>query len=132
MEELVPVIAIIMSLGIPMLVIIGATQSYINKKNRETEIKRLLIENNIDAERAKMLIEETKPHENKYANLRNGAFFLGVGLGTLANHFFIHGDMMVMVFTIAGFIGLSLLVAFVVEYKMRQREKANENSMEQP
>lgn len=130
MEELVPVIAVIMSLGIPMLVIIGATQSYINKKNRETEIKRLIIENNIDVERAKMLIEETKPNENKYANLRNGAFFLGVGLGTLTNHFFIHGDMIVMVLTIAGFIGLSLLAAFVVEYKMRQRDEARFNETE--
>ncbi|MGM9713756.1 MAG: DUF6249 domain-containing protein [Prevotella sp.] len=130
MSELIPIIAIIMSLAIPMLVIIGATQSIINKKNREAEIKRLIIENNIDAERAKLLIEEIKPRENKYNGLRAGAMFLGVGLGTLANHFFIHGDMVTMVFVIAGFVGLSLLVAFVVEYKLRQGDDANGNDAE--
>ena len=130
MCELIPLIAIIMSLAIPMVVIIAATQTSINKKNREADIKRLIVENNIDIERAKLLIEETKPHDKKYASLRKGAFFLGVGLGTLANHFLIHGDMIVMVLTIAGFIGLSLLAAFVVEYKMRQRDEARFNETE--
>lgn len=130
MCELIPLIAIIMSLAIPMVVIIAATQTSINKKNREADIKRLIVENNIDIERAKLLIEETKPHDKKYDSLRAGALFLGVGLGTLANHFLIHGDMIVMVFTIAGFIGLSLLAAFVVEYKMRQRDEARFNETE--
>lgn len=130
MGEIIPLIAIIMSLAIPMVVIIAATQTSINKKNREAEIKRLIVENNIDIERAKLLIEETKPHDKKYDSLRAGALFLGVGLGTLANHFLIHGDMIVMVLTIAGFIGLSLLAAFVVEYKMRQRDEARFNETE--
>ena len=130
MGEIIPLIAIIMSLAIPMVVIIAATQTSINKKNREADIKRLIVENNIDIERAKLLIEETKPHDKKYDSLRAGAFFLGVGLGTLANHFLIHGDMIVMVLTIAGFIGLSLLAAFVVEYKMRQRDEARLNETE--
>lgn len=130
MCELIPLTAIIMSLAIPMVVIIAATQTSINKKNREADIKRLIVENNIDIERAKLLIEETKPHDKKYGSLRAGALFLGVGLGTLANHFLIHGDMIVMVFTIAGFIGLSLLAAFVVEYKMRQRDEARFNETE--
>lgn len=130
MCELIPLIAIIMSLAIPMVVIIAATQTSINKKNREADIKRLIVENNIDIERAKLLIEETKPHDKKYDSLRAGALFLGVGLGTLANHFLIHGDMIVMVLTIAGFIGLSLLAAFVVEYKMRQRDEARFNETE--
>ena len=130
MGEIIPLIAIIMSLAIPMVVIIAATQTSINKKNREADIKRLIVENNIDIERAKLLIEETKPHDKKYDSLRAGALFLGVGLGTLANHFLIHGDMIVMVFTIAGFIGLSLLAAFVVEYKMRQRDEARFNETE--
>ena len=130
MGEIIPLIAIIMSLAIPMVVIIAATQTSINKKNREADIKRLIVENNIDIERAKLLIEETKPHDKKYDSLRNVAFFLGVGLGTLANHFLIHGDMIVMVLTIAGFIGLSLLAAFVVEYKMRQRDEARFNETE--
>ena len=130
MGEIIPLTAIIMSLAIPMVVIIAATQTSINKKNREADIKRLIVENNIDIERAKLLIEETKPHDKKYDSLRNGAFLLGVGLGTLANHFLIHGDMIVMVLTIAGFIGLSLLAAFVVEYKMRQRDEARFNETE--
>ena len=130
MDEIIPLTAIIMSLAIPMVVIIAATQTSINKKNREADIKRLIVENNIDIERAKLLIEETKPHDKKYDSLRAGALFLGVGLGTLANHFLIHGDMIVMVLTIAGFIGLSLLAAFVVEYKMRQRDEARFNETE--
>ena len=130
MGEIIPLIAIIMSLAIPMVVIIAATQTSINKKNREADIKRLIVENNIDIERAKLLIEEVKPKDKKYDSLRAGALFLGVGLGTLANHFLIHGDMIVMVLTIAGFIGLSLLAAFVVEYKMRQRDEARFNETE--
>ena len=63
MGEIIPLIAIIMSLAIPMVVIIAATQTSINKKNREAEIKRLIVENNIDIERAKLLIEEVKPKE---------------------------------------------------------------------
>ena len=48
MCEIIPLIAIIMSLAIPIVVIIAATQTSINKKNREAEIKRLIVENNID------------------------------------------------------------------------------------
>ena len=130
MGEIIPLIAIIMSLAIPMVVIIAVTQTSINKKNREADIKRLIVENNIDIERAKLLIEETKPHDKKYDSLRNGAFFLGVGLGTLANHFWVHGDTYILLATITGFVGLLLLIAFVVETKMRQREKAQANDVE--
>ena len=130
MGEIIPLIAIIMPLAIPMVVIMVATQKSFNKKTREADIKRLIVQNNIDIERAKLLIEQTKPHDKTSDSLRNGAFFLGVGLGTLANHFLIHGDMIVMVLTIAGFIGLSLLAAFVVEYKMRQRDEARFNETE--
>ena len=130
MCELIPLIAIIMSLAIPMVVIIAATQTSINKKNREADIKRLIVENNIDIERAKLLIEEVKPKEQVYTSLRIGALFLGIGIGSLVNQFWVHGDTYILLATVTGFVGLLLLIAFVVETKMRQREKAQANDVE--
>ena len=130
MGEIIPLIAIIMSLAIPMVVIIAATQTSINKKNREADIKRLIVENNIDIERAKLLIEEVKPKEQAYTSLRIGALFLGIGIGSLVNQFWVHGDTYILLATITGFVGFLLLIAFVVETKMRQREKAQANEVE--
>lgn len=131
MEELlVPLAAIIMSLGIPMVVIIAATQASINKKNRDAEIRRLLIENNIDMERAQLLLKETKPKSNVYNSLRGGAALLGMGIGALVNYLWIDAPLFYSIVFIVGFMGLFILFAFIIEYKMRQKEKDSIRQLE--
>lgn len=131
MEELlVPLAAIIMSLGIPMVVIIAATQASINKKNRDAEIRRLLIENNIDMERARLLLKETKPKSNVYNSLRGGAALLGMGIGALVNYLWIDVPLFYSIVFIVGFMGLFILFAFIIEYKMRQKEKDSIRQLE--
>ena len=56
--ELEGVLAIVLSLTIPIVAIIFGSIIAIRKKQSETELRKLLIENHTDLETAKALIEE--------------------------------------------------------------------------
>ena len=73
--------AIFMSLLIPIVAIAFGCWTVINKKNRDKDIRRLLIENDIDIERAKLLIDDVEKKGNKYSYLRTGLIAVGMGLG---------------------------------------------------
>ena len=47
------VLAVFLSLSIPIVAIISGIVMGIKKKNRETELRKFIIENNVDAERVK-------------------------------------------------------------------------------
>ena len=68
-EELTGMVAIICSLGIPVIAIICVTIKSIKKRNAEKEIRKLIIENNTDIEVAKQLIDEPERKTNKYVTV---------------------------------------------------------------
>ena len=126
--ELEGVLAIVLSLTIPIVAIIFGSIIAIRKKQSETELRRLLIEHNTDIETAKALIEEKEKKSNKYSSLRWACILIGLGIGAFAD--FLLGlnsvDGIYFWIIIAFGIGLGLLVSFFVELKLQKNEVREE------
>ena len=77
-----PLMAVILSLGIPIVVIIMVFLKKMKKNQQEKEIRQLIIENKTDPETAKLLIDEPKkapkPGTIDVGNLRFACMLLGV------------------------------------------------------
>ena len=122
--ELEGIIAIVLSLSIPIVAIIFGAIMSIRKKQSETELRKLLIEHNTDLETAKALIEEKEKKPNKYSSLRWACILIGLGIGAFAD--FLLGlepkHNIYFWLVIAFGIGLGLLVSFIFEYKLQEKE----------
>lgn len=130
MEDLAGVLAVFMSLAIPIVVIIFGCMAAMNKKNREVELRKVLIENNVDMERAKLLIAEQEKKDNKFAYLRGGLMMLGLGLGTLVDYILgVYRSNIYFWLIIAVGVGIGMLVSFFVEMKLSKKEKPGDTQL---
>lgn len=117
----IPVVAIIMSMLIPIVGIIFGCMMAIRQKQSDTELRRLLIENKTDIETAKAIMAEQEKKSDKYTSLRAACVLIGVGLGALADYLFnIQGIFFWLV--IAFGVGIGLLASFIAEQKLQERE----------
>lgn len=127
MDGLVEVLAVTLSLGIPIIAIIAMVIKKVKKSDNDREIRRLIIENHTDLEIAKHLIEEPEKKEGSdpYSALRWGCVLIGLGLGALAAYLLkLHPDTSNKVFfwvMLAFGCGLGLLCSFIIEYKLQRR-----------
>ena len=125
--ELEGLMAIILTLGIPIVAIIGGFISSIRKNQNETELRRLIIENQTDLETAKALIAEPDKKSSKFGTLRGACVLLGIGLGALVNYLLnvtMVGPEGIYFWTVIAFgVGLGLLVSFLVEMKLQKKMK---------
>ena len=125
--NLIPLAAVIFSLLIPIVAIITYGVGDIRKKKADTELRRLIVENKIDLETAKVLIEdpEEKDNSSKYGSLRGACVLIGLGLGALADYLLdIEGIYFWLL--IAFGIGIGLLASFFVELKLQKQEPQKE------
>lgn len=100
-------------------------------KKQETQLRLSLIEHGTDPETAKLLIEQKEKKNNKYGTLRGGCVLLGAGLGAACNGFFgVSSDDIYFWLAIAAGMGIGLLIAFVIEYKLTKREAAEEKGLQ--
>ena len=123
--DLAGIFAIVLSLSIPIVAIVMGIMSDIKKKQRDTELRLALIQAGTDAETAKILIEEHQKKHNKYNSLRWGCVLLGLGLGAFCD--FLLGisakhDIYFWLIIAAG-MGIGLLIAFVIEYKLTKKDQ---------
>ena len=86
LDELIPLSAVILSLLIPIVAITFSFQAYIRKKQNDTELRRLIIENHTDLDTARALIENQEAKPNKYTSLRSACILIGLGVGALADY----------------------------------------------
>jgi len=127
-KDLAAIFAVVLSLAIPIVAIISAAIVSMRKKNRETELRKAIIENNVtDPESIKLLVEEKekdKKQDNQYSMLRGGCILLGAGLGAIISNYFGSNrygiDFWIPI--IAG-MGLGMLIAFIIEYNLTKKEK---------
>lgn len=125
--DLEGIFAIVFSLSIPIVAILMGFISEINKKKRDTELRLALIQAGTDADTAKILIEEKAKKHNKYGTLRTGGFFIGAGLGALCNALCgVNSDDIYFWMTIAGGVGIGLIIAFAIEYKLSKKEQTEQ------
>lgn len=121
------ILAIVLSMTIPILGIIFGSLMYIRKKQSDTELRRMIIENHTDLETAKALMAEQEKKPSKYTSLRWACVLIGMGLGAFADillGFSFQSDATRIYFllVIAFGIGLGLLVSFFIEQKMQKKE----------
>lgn len=126
MEDFTGVLAVFMSLAIPIAVIVFSSWVAVVKKRQEKEIRQLIIENDIDIERAKLLISEPEvKSRNKYGYLRRGLMFVGIGIG--ASVCFLAGidyhDVYFWIILAVG-MGAGMLASFFIEMKLSEKEQA--------
>ena len=132
MYHLSGVLAVTLSLLIPIVAIICGVIASINKKKRETELRKALIENHTDPESIKLLVEEQEEKPNKFIMLRWGCILLGAGLGAAISGWADTDakDLYFWLPIVAG-MGLGMLISFIVETKMTKAEE-NQEPTEQP
>ena len=132
MNHLSGVLAVSLSLLIPIVGIICGVIASINKKKRETELRKALIENHTDPESIKLLVEEQEEKPNKFIMLRWGCILLGAGLGAAISGWAGTDakDLYFWLPIVAG-MGLGMLISFIVETKMTKAEE-NQEPTEQP
>ena len=128
--ELEGLMAIILTLGIPIVAIIGGFISSIRKNQNETELRRLIIENQTDLETAKALIAEPAKKAGNFGTLRGACALIGLGFGAIASILLglpLNGSKGIYFWILLAFgVGLGLLVSFLVEMKLQKKMKNEE------
>lgn len=128
--ELEGLMAIILTLGIPIVAIIGGFISSIRKNRNETELRRLIIENQTDLETAKALIAEPDKKAGNFGTLRGACALIGLGFGAIASILLglpLNGSKGIYFWILLAFgVGLGLLVSFLVEMKLQKKLKNEE------
>ena len=133
---LIPLMAVILSLGIPIVVVIMVFLNRMKKDQQQKEIRQLIIENKTDPETAKLLIDEPKkakeprkPGTIDLGTLRTACMLLGVGLGAgidwLAG---IDTESIYFWLIVAFGIGIGMLCSFLVELYLAKKQKPAEDT----
>ncbi len=130
-----PLMAVILSLGLPIVVIIMVFLKKMKKNQQEKEIRQLIIENHTDPETAKLLIDEPKkapkPGTIDVGNLRFACMLLGVGLGAGIDWLAGVETKSIYFWLIIAFgIGIGLLCSFLVEMRLYKKYGKKEESNE--
>ena len=123
MEGMTGIFAIILSLGIPVIAIIMVCWAWMHKKSKDMKIRQLIIENHTDPESIKLLLDEPKKNKKTSRLLTWGCLLLGAGFGALVNFTLnIDEDNDYFPFIIAAGIGIGLLSAFIISWKMEKKQ----------
>lgn len=132
-ENLIPLTAVILSLGLPIVVVVMVFLKKMKKDQQQKEIRQLIIENKTDAETAKLLIDEPKkapkPGTIDLGNLRFACMMLGVGLGAGINWLAGISTHNIYFWLIVAFgIGFGMLCSFLVELRLAKKQQPTEDN----
>jgi Flp pilus assembly protein TadB len=135
-REFIGLVAVVLSLGVPMVAIVMAFITKMKKDQQQKELRQLIIENKTDAETAKLLIDEPKkaketrkPGTIDLGTLRTACILLGAGLGALINWLcgLSVGDLYFW-FLVAFGIGIGMLCSFLVELRLAKKQHPTEDN----
>ena len=128
-----PLMAVILSLGIPIVVVIMVFLKKMKKDQQQKEIRQLIIENKTDPETAKLLIDEPKkapkPGTIDVGNLRFACMLLGVGLGAAIDWLADVSTKSIYFWLIVALgVGIGMLCSFLVELRLAKKQKPTEDN----
>lgn len=135
-KEFIGLVAVVLSLGVPMVAIVMAFITKMRKNQQEKELRQLIIENKTDAETAKLLINEPKkaaqprkPGTIDLGTLRFACMLLGVGLGAAINWLAGISTGGIYFWLIIAFgIGIGMLCSFLVELRLAKKQHPTEDN----
>ena len=133
MKEFIGLVAVILSLGLPIVVIVMVFLKKMKKDQQQKEIRQLIIENKTDPETAKLLIDEPKkapkPGTIDVGNLRFACMMLGVGLGAGINWLADISTKNIYFWLIIAFgVGIGMLCSFLVEMHLAKKQYPTEDN----
>lgn len=119
---LTSVVTMFLSLSIPIVAIVMSIWKDVKNKEKDTELRKLIVENQVDTESAKLLISQMEKKTNPYKPLCWGCVLVGAGLGALVNYL-IHTEVASPFFwlVLAVGVGIGLLISFIVEQKLSKK-----------
>ena len=128
-----PLMAVSVSLGIPIVVVIMVFLKMMKKDQQQKEIRQLIIENKTDPETAKLLIDEPKkapkPGTIDVGNLRFACMLLGVGLGAGIDWLADVSTKSIYFWLIIAFgVGIGMLCSFLVELRLAKKQHPTEDN----
>ena len=131
--EMIPLVAVILSLGLPIVVVVMVLIAKMNKEKQQKELRQLIIENKTDPETAKLLIDEPKkakkPGTVDLGTLRTACMLLGVGLGALINWLANIATKNIYFWLIIAFgVGIGMLCSFLVEMHLAKKQHPTEDN----
>ena len=131
--EMIPLVAVILSLGLPIIVVVMVFLKKMKKDQQQKELRQLIIENKTDPETAKLLIDEPKktpkPGTIDVGNLRFACMLLGVGLGAGFNWLAgINAHNIYFWLIVAFGIGIGMLCSFLVELRLAKKQHPTEDN----
>lgn len=131
--EMIPLVAVILSLGLPIVVVVMVLIAKMNKEKQQKELRQLIIENKTDPETAKLLIDEPKkakkPGTIDLGNLRFACMLLGVGLGAGINWLAGINTHNIYFWLVVAFgIGIGMLCSFLVELRIAKKQYPTEDN----
>lgn len=133
MKEFIGLVAVILSLGLPIVVIVMVFLKKMKKDQQQKEIRQLIIENKTDPETAKLLIDEPKkakkPGTVDVGNLRFAFMMLGIGLGAGINWLADIATKNIYFWLIIAFgVGIGMLCSFLVEMHLAKKQYPTEDN----
>ena len=132
-QDFIGLVAVVLSLGIPIVVIIMVFLKKMKKDQQQKEIRQLIIENKTDPETAKLLIDEPKKTPKlgtiDVGNLRFACMLLGVGLGAGINWLAGISTGSKYFWLIVAFgVGIGMLCSFLVELRLAKKQHPTEDN----
>lgn len=122
-ESLVPVIAIIGTFAVPITLIGNWAKVKNREKQKDEEVKRLIIEHDIDLERAEMLVHKgVHIRKNPITMLRFGLALVFMGL-SVPLIVVVHLPIYINIIIVSAGMGLGLLLSFIIEMKYADKFK---------
>lgn len=133
MKEFIGLVAVILSLGLPIVVIVMVFLKKMKKDQQQKEIRQLIIENKTDPETAKLLIDEPKkapkPGTIDVGNLRFACMMLGIGLGAGINWLADISTKNIYFWLIIAFgVGIGMVCSFLVEMHLAKKQYPTEDN----
>ena len=132
-DNFLGLVAIIFIFGMPVIAVVMVFWSSMHKKTKDKEIRQLIIENHVDPETAKLLIDEPKkapkPGTIDLGTLRTSCMLLGVGLGALVNWLAKKKKKNIYFWLIIAFgVGIGMLCSFLVELRLAKKQHPTEDN----
>ena len=115
-------VTMFLSLSIPIIAVIMSVWNNVKNKEQDTELRKLIVEKQVDTESVRLLIAQMEKKSNPYKPLRWGCVLVGAGLGALVNYL-IHTEVASPFFwlVLAVGVGIGLLISFIVEQKLSKK-----------